>query len=264
MADKPNTKQFFYYGQLRNYIVQFMTIFSELTVMVGKTGDLESRLINVPVVYGSKDKVVASIKAEGTVNKPIRLPAISVELTGLDLAPENRKGVGNTRRTTYMPNGGVFPDDVRVIHQLMPIPYKITMELVIFASNTQQHHQILEQLLVLFDPILQIQTSDEVFDWTKITTVELKSVNMDENYPINGDRRIIQSTLNFEIPIQLSVPANIRADYVAKVSMRLGELSNPIGTIDINGDTLSISEDLDDQGIPYDILFNLNDITGIQ
>jgi hypothetical protein len=122
---------------------------------------------------------------------------------------------------------------------------------------------MLEQILVLFDPNLQIQTSDEVFDWTKITTIELKSVNMDENYPVNGDRRIIQSTLNFEIPIQLSVPANIRADYVAKVSIRLGELSNPIGTIDINGDTLSISEDLDDQGIPYDVLFDLNDITGI-
>jgi hypothetical protein len=61
MADKPNTKQFFYYGQLRNYIVQFMTVFSELTVMVGKTGDLESRLINVPVVYGSKDKTTYNI-----------------------------------------------------------------------------------------------------------------------------------------------------------------------------------------------------------
>ena len=43
--------------------------------------------------------------------------------------------------------GGIFPDDLTVVKRAMPVPYDATIELSIYASNTQQMHQMLEQIL---------------------------------------------------------------------------------------------------------------------
>jgi hypothetical protein len=106
----------------------------------------------------------------------------------------------------------------------MPIPYVMTAELSLYASNTLQMHQILEQLLMLFDPVLQIQTSDAAFDWTKLTTVELTGINNEENYPPGGDRRIIMWSFNFEIPIYISAPVDIRDEIVKKIFITIGDM----------------------------------------
>lgn len=248
-------RTYYYNKQLKSYIIQFMAIFGGLRVEVGKTGEIEPRLVTVPIAYGSKDRVVASLKADNTQNKQLRLPIMSAYMNALDLAPESRKGVGNERRQTYLKTGGVFPDDVQVVHQLMPVPYKATIELSIFSSNTDQHMQIMEQILMLFDPVLQIQTNDDVFDWTKITTVELMSIRMDENYPAGTDRRIIQSAMDFSFVVYISAPANIKKDYVADIFLRIGAVS----TIVANSEDM-VAE-LNAQGIMYENVFSVDDIS---
>lgn len=261
------TKEWFYMAQLRRYLVQYMCIFADLKVRVGASDKAPARLIDIPIFYGSKDKVVASIKSEGTTNKPIRLPTMSCRISGLDMADDLRKGVGVERRTTYMPTGGVFPDSISVVHQLMPVPYKANIELAIFVSNTDQHFQIMEQILVLFDPILQIQSSDEVFDMAKITTVKLEGITFDENYPVGNDRRLIQSTLTFSMPVYLSIPANVKQDYVANIKLRIADhaslnIDGEINyNVDINYETVA---ELDAAGIQYGDLFTLSDIQGIK
>ena len=44
------------------------------------------------------------------------------------------------------------------------------------TSNTDQKLQLLEQILVLFNPALEIQQNDNPVDWTTITTVELTDI----------------------------------------------------------------------------------------
>lgn len=247
-------KAYYYNHQLKNYLIQFMAIFADMQVKVGYTGDVEPRLISVPVYSGSKDRVVAAIKSENTQNKPIRLPTISAHLTGLDLAPDRRKGLPVQRRTTVMPSGALFPDGIEVVEQRMPVPYNATYELSIWSSNQDQHYQIVEQILMLFNPQLQIQTSDEPFDWTKITQVELQGIGLEENFPAGGDRRIIRTTLTFQIPIWLSVPADVHARYVADIYIRIGAVSQ------VANSSQDIVAELDDQGIPYELNFSLDDI----
>jgi len=107
----------------------------------------------------------------------------------------------------------------------MPIPYIMTIELSIYSSNTQQQHQILEQLLMIFDPAIQIQKDDSAFDWTKISVVENTGVNIEENYPPGGDRRMLISSLTFDLPIYISAPMNIKEELVRSIIIRLGDLS---------------------------------------
>lgn len=252
---------YFYDAQLRQYIIQAMAIFSELKVMIGASDTKESRLINIPIHYGAKDRITAAIKADNTKNKPIRVPCASLYMSSINLAPEMRKGLGQTRRNPYLESGGVFPTDIKVAYQTMPVPYKTIMELSLFVSSTDQHFQILEQILSIFNPSIQVQISDELFDWTKLTTMELTGINFDQQYPTGIDRRIITSTLQFEVPVYLGVPANIRTNFIKSIMIRIGQLGKEqIGITGISTTEEDIISELDTQDIPITKIFDLDDV----
>ncbi len=247
-------ENYHYSAQLRRYIVQFAAIFAGIQVEVGKRNDTEPHLIHVPIKNASMDRVVGHIKSENTQNKPIRLPIMSFQLVNVDQAPELRKGIGVKRRSTYMPNGGVFPDDITIVEQRQPVPYRAMFELAIWASNQDQHYQIMEQIFTLFDPILQIQISDDIFDWTKITSVELTDIRFDENMPQASDRRLIQTRLGFAVPIYLSIPADVHKKYIKDIYLRIGAVSADLGS------SYDIIADLDSQGIEYEKVFSADDV----
>ncbi len=227
---------YFYDSQLRSYMLQFVSIFAGLQVKTGKGECDEEQFISVPTVVGNKDRVVAAIMAGNTQNRTFSLPLMSAYMQNLTLAPERRKAPSFLDQRVTMPVGGVFPDDLTVIKRAMPVPYNMTMELSIYASNTQQLHQILEQILVLFNPDLQIQKSDGPFDWTKLTKVELTDIANEENYPSSTERRVINWTLTFDVPIYLSIPLGVRDDLVRKIIIQLGELgSMRVNEVDENG-----------------------------
>jgi len=255
------TLAYYYDRQLRSYILQFMAIFTGLQVSVGKrqtgTTDVENcdgttttepvvednRLITVPIHYGHKDRVMAALKAENTQNKLLRLPIMSAYMKDLDFLKEYQAGIGMQRRTTYAPTGGLIPDDVKVVHQRRAFPFALGLDLELYASNTDQHFQMLEQILMIFDPMLQIQTSDSLFDMGKITHVELTNIAMNTNFPSNQDRRIIQSTLTFKMPIYLQSPADVRRDFIEKIFMRIGVVNTA------TQNSFDIIAELDAQGI---------------
>ena len=50
------------------------------------------------------------------------------------------------------------------IERLMPVPYTLELKLDIWTSNTKQKLQLLEQLMVLFNPALEIQSTDNYIE----------------------------------------------------------------------------------------------------
>lgn len=245
---------FYYAEQIKTRVTDFMAIFAGLQVQTGKREDAERKLINVPIRYGDIDRVVAYIKAEATQNKLLRIPLMSAVYNDIQLDDSLRKGVTSERRYTHMERGGVFPDDLQVIHQMMPVPYRLFMELAIYTSNTDQQLQILEQLLVLFDPTLSLQSGDGTFDWTKLTSVRLESIGLENNYPIGSDRNVRIVKLQFSFPIYLSIPANLRNDFIKDIMVRIGMVNNA----DLTNEEM-IAE-LDSQGLDYENWFSLDDI----
>ncbi len=255
MSDEFET--YFYDEQIVSYILQFMAIFSTMQVKMGANPDVgrdEPYLAPVPIAYGSKDRVAAWVKSQQTQNLPVRLPMLAANILNYDLAAERRKGISTVRRRPFLETGGVFPDDLKVVRQRMPTHWKLSFELAIFASNQDQHFQILEQIMQIFDPTLQIQTSDEPFDWTAITTVELTGLRNEENYPLGTSRRIIQHAIDFDVYIQISIPADIRDEIIRKVSIRVGCVSN------ITGSSSIIIGDIQDNLLFFDEVFNEDDL----
>jgi hypothetical protein len=228
-------------AQLRDYIKQYCGIFVGLHVKSGKDASGSETFTQVPITIGNR--VVAAIQARHTQNVPFSLPMMAAYMQGIELAPERRKGVGTVDRRRYLPQGGLFPNDLQVVYRAMPIPYNLNMELSIYAANTDQLHQILEQILLIFDPFVQIQKNDKAFDWTRLTQVELTGINNEENYPVSQDRRMIQWSLSFSMPIYLTAPLELRENIVTEIVMRLGSLDNfNLLEYDENGDLQPFGE----------------------
>lgn len=247
-----SAETYHYDSQIRNYIIQFMAVFAGLKVAFGKNDyERQSNLVDVPIRYGSSDRVVAAILSDNTTNKPIRLPTMSAYLSGIDMNPDARKGVNVVHRYTTLPRGAAFPSGLKVIQQEMPIPYMAVFELSIMTSNSDQHFQILEQLLTLFNPMIQIQTSDDAYDWKRITTVELTNIGLEENYPAAQDSRVISTTLTFIVPIWLAPPTVINNNFIKAIRMRL----------DAIGEDSTVGEVVTDvnRALPtYETLFDVN------
>lgn len=232
----------YYSGQLRSYLKQFCYIFAGLRTSTGIGECGEAEFISVPIVIGSKDRVVAALNAGNTLNRPPSIPMMAVHLTGLDL-PATRKGIGVIDKRVHLPAGGVYPDDLKTLVRVMPTSFIASIDLTIYASNTDQMHQILEQILPLFDPTLQIQLSDAAYDWTKLTSVELTNIMNDENYPSGTDKRIINWTLSFRVPIYISFPVDIKNEMVRSIVIQLGDLEGfNIDEVDENGNLAPFRE----------------------
>lgn len=232
-------------NQIRGFIVQFAAIFQGLQVKTGKGASGLIETINTPIHMGSRDRVVAAIATGNTTNMSFSLPIMSCDMQNIEIAAERRHGVGMIDRHVMLPAGGVYPNDLRVVHRLMPIPYNLTMELSIYASNTQQMHQILEQILIIFDPMVQIQTTDANFDWTKLTTVELTGIQNETNYPSGTDRRMTIWSMTFNMPIWLSAPADLKSNLVKDIFIRLGSLDpSKFTEIDEEGNVTLFLDDI--------------------
>lgn len=212
---------YWYDKQVMKYAAQFMMIFDDLFVRTGVRGDGKRKFIDVPVVYGSRDRVTASMLAGFTQNKPIRIPMISIYVNGIGYGEGREKGKQWVDRHTELPTGGIFPEDIQTVERLMPIPYDLFFEAVIMTSNTDQNFQILEQILPHFDPSVQIQATDDLDDWESLTNVTLTQIGLEENYPPGPDPRFIVTPLQFVVPVWLSAPKIRKAQFVEKMRARI-------------------------------------------
>lgn len=255
-TENSTLNDYYYQEQIRKYMIQFMAIFSGLQVSIGKNEyDSQTNLVKVPIVHGSKDRVVAAILSSNSPNIPVRLPAMSAHVTAIQLAQERMKGQGTSYTHTEFPRGGVFPDDIQSVTKRMPIPYYFQAELNILTSNLKQKYEILEQIFLLFRPDLWFNTSDDPDDWTAINEIKLNDISLEENYPAGSESRILSTSINFQFLAYMSAPAKIRDNIIQKIKVRIKALEGVETFEDFRTDAASKS--IDDQ---YENIFDISDL----
>ena len=121
----------------------------------------------------------------------------------------------------------------------MPVPFKLTVQLDIWTSNTNQKLQLLEQILTLFNPSLEIQSTDNYIDWTSLSTMYLERTSWtSRTIPIGTDNPIDIASLTFSMPIWISSPAKVlKLGVVERVIASMydaqGDLNNAIENEDL-------------------------------
>jgi hypothetical protein len=209
---------------------------SNFQVEFGKDRNGVTALQRVPVIYGDSSRQASSIIRQNSENSINAVPAMAVYISALQYDRErmqNPSFVGklNLRERYYDAATGEYSTqqgDTLTVERLMPVPYKLTLKLDIWTSNTEQKLQMLEQLCTLFNPALEIQSTDNYIDWTSITYVLLTDVSWSSRtIPIGTENPIDVATLTFELPIYVSAPALVK---------KLGVVQKIIASIfDANG-----------------------------
>lgn len=241
-------KNYYYDKQFRSYILQFMDLFVGLRVRTGFRDGVAID-IKVPIIYGSSDRVAAYIMAgqDCDADQQVSLPIMAANMTAIALRPESNRHPGIVDRRTYITVDDAAESDspeeaaskIRLKARGMPIPYTMTLELSIACSNTDQQLQVLEQILMIFTPQLEIQTTDKAWDWTSLTKVTLRDISLEVDYPTADMERVVGGTLTFEIPVWVSGPMKDTLNqYVAAVRTQVRDAT----LIDEDLDTLVITE----------------------
>lgn len=235
-------QQFFYDGQIRRFIIQFIRMVSNFQVEFGKDRDGNVTLQRVPVIYGDSSRQAAQILRNNSENTLNTVPAMSVYVTDLKYERDRVQeptfvGKLNLRERTFDPLTGTYDytqGDAFTVERLMPVPYKLSLKLDIWTSNTEQKLQLIEQLSLMFNPAMEIQSTDNYVDWTSLTYVLLTDVTWSSrSVPVGANDTIDVATLTFELPIWLSSPAKVKKlgviqKIIASVYDATGELTPEI------------------------------------
>ena len=218
--------QHFYDNQIRRYITQMIRMMSNFGYKDGN-----GKVVTIPVTYGDISRQAAHIIRENSENKLPSAPRMALYVTGLEM---DRSRTGdktysnklNIRERAYDQAGQEYLNyqgKNYTVERLMPAPYLLSVNVDIWTSNTDQKLQILEQILVLFNPSIEIQSTDNYIDWTSLTVVDLEGITWSSrSIPTGTESEIDVATLNFKTPIYISAPVKVK---------RLGVITNIITSI---------------------------------
>ena len=174
-------------------------------------------------MYGDQDRQVSNIIRQNSENKINSMPRIAVYITSLEMEKDRladatfvgklsirERGVERnpeTGRDEYTSDEG----NNYTVERIMPTPYKLTVKADIWTSSTEQKLQLLEQMMMLFNPSLEIQTTDNYIDWTSLSVIYMDGINFSSrSIPVGQDTPIDVASMTLSMPIWISPPSKVK------------------------------------------------------
>ena len=211
--------RFYYDEQIRRFLAQIISVFSFFEVEYGRDNAGNVVYRRVPVKYATTDKMVANIIKNNSENTMMSVPSMSVYITGLEYQRDRMQDPSfvdkmNVRQKQYNRDTGEYiqaPGNAFTVERHMPVPYSLQFNVDIWTSSIDQKLQLLEQILVLFNPDFEIQNTDNYLDWTSLSYMQLENVNYSSRtIPVGSDEQFEIATLTFSCPIWISPPAKLK------------------------------------------------------
>lgn len=209
---------FFYDEQIRRFLLQFTRIFSGFQVEYGRDDAGNVTYLTVPVRYADASRQAQTILQENSKNTVPCAPLISFYITDIQYARDrvqepyfvDRKLVrqreyDEVSQTYEETQGNAF-----TVERPMPVPYNMMLNVDIWTTNMNQKLQLFEQITTMFNPSLEIQSTDNYLDWSSLSVVEMTGNRFRSgSIPQGTEDEIEFLTFNFQLPIWLSPPAKV-------------------------------------------------------
>jgi hypothetical protein len=236
MSDTKNLR-YWYDGQIRRYLLQLIRVFSHFEV--AELTDTGIRYNRVPCKYANASRMVSQIIRGNSENVLNSTPMMTVGISGLSMARnrtqdpfyEDRRQVAERE---WSQEEGVYTSEqgnLYTLERYMPVPYTLSIQVDIWTTNIDSKLQLLEQLLVIFNPSIQLQSNDNPLDWSNVFEVEMTNINFSSR-SVGSDEGLEISTLSFDVPIWISPPAKVtRQKIIQRIIANIHslELSDDIG-----------------------------------
>lgn len=189
----------FYHSLLRKYAILFGNMFNDIEIRRFDANNNVVKQIPVPITYAPKRKWVYALNQsyEPTERKvAIQLPRMCFFFNSPSYDAGRQLNVLNKQKK--------ITDDKNTLYSVFqPIPYKLNVELCVFAKNHDDGAQIIEQIIPYFAPdftnsINLIPTLDRKMD----IVTRLQGIQVEDIYEGTfQQRQVIVWTLVFEMDV---------------------------------------------------------------
>ncbi len=236
--------KFFYDNQIRRFLIQFARIFSDWQVTKGKDPAGNNILIRVPIQYGDSSRMASAVIANNSPSSLPSAPLITYYISGLEYDQKRtqdpyfidkvsvRQRSYNTNTQTYESTQG----QAFTVERVMPVPYTLRVTVDFWTTNYQQKLELIEQLGVLFNPSMELQSTDNFIDWTSLSVVYQDGLTFSSRtIPQGTGNPIDVMSWKFYMPIWISSSAKIK---------KLGVIHKVIASI-FQGNALTDMQDDD-------------------
>ncbi len=211
--------QFFYDNQIRRFLLQFAKIFSNWYVTKGKDPNGNDILVRVPIMYGDASRQASTIIANNSASNLPSAPMITYYITGLEYDQRRTQEPFfvdkiNVRQRTYDSATGNYEQtqgQAFTIERLMPVPYTLRIQVDFWTTNYNQKLELVEQLGTLFNPSLEIQSTDNFVDWTSLSVVYQDGLTFSSrSIPQGTGNPIDVLSWKFYMPIWISTSSKLK------------------------------------------------------
>jgi len=210
---------FFYDNQVRRFLIQFGKIFSNWYVTKGKDPAGNEILVRVPIMYGDSSRQASTIIANNSASNLPSAPLITYYITGLEY--DQRRTQDPTfidkiqvRQRSYNAETQQYETvqgQAFTVERLMPVPYTLRMTVDFWTTNYNQKLELIEQLGTLFNPSLEIQSTDNFIDWTSLSVVYQDGITFtSRSIPQGTGNPIDVLSWKFYMPIWISNAAKLK------------------------------------------------------
>ena len=211
--------QYFYDSQIRRFLIQFAKIFSNWEVTKGKDPAGNPIIVRVPIMYGDSSRQAATILANNSASNLPSAPLITYYIGALEY---NQKWTQdptfidkiNVRQRAFNPDTQQYETtqgQAFTIERLMPVPYTLRITVDFWTTNYNQKLELLEQLGTLFNPALEIQSTDNFIDWTSLSAVFQDGLTFSSrSIPVGTGNPIDIMSWKFYMPIWITTASKIK------------------------------------------------------
>ena len=206
---------FFYDNQIRRFLIQFAKIFSNWQVTKGKDPAGHDILVRVPVMYGDSSRQAATIMANNSASNMPSAPLITFYISGLEYDQKRTQEPTfidkmNVRQRTFNQETQSYETtqgQAFTIERAMPVPYTLRLTIDFWTSNYNQKLELVEQLATLFNPSLEIQSTDNFIDWSSLSVVYQDGLTWSSRtIPQGTGNPIDVLSWKFYMPVWISAP----------------------------------------------------------
>jgi hypothetical protein len=191
--------QTFYFSTIRKYVILVGALFDDIYIRRFDADGNETELIEVPITYAPKDKMLARIMQDPGIDRPtatLPLPCISFEMGQMKY--DGSRKLNTTGRTSGIMD---VTNASNFLMQYNPVPYNIDFKVYIYGKNVEDVNKITEQVLPYFTPdwttaVKIMPEMDIIMDVPVILNHVAYSDNYDKAY---DQRRAIIYTLDLVV-----------------------------------------------------------------
>jgi len=211
---------YWYYGNIRLMILCVLRLFQNFCISQGKDEDGNDVLKRVPCTFMSTDKSVVYMLNNATDTVLETVPKMILALSNVKLNNDKISGAPYYANETsftekkFNPDKGNYeyvPGNSYNVTRLNPLPIGLEFKLYILTTMQDQKLQLFEQIRSMFSPTLEIQTSENPLDWSRVTAITLTGLNWSSKGTTNLDSTSLDAMdMTFEIDMNLDMPTVVQ------------------------------------------------------